>query len=73
MAAPEKRIETMKTEMTMEEFQALKVQKIWEIVDLKTKAVIAKGLTFPGAHRSADRRDLQYGAVRYRVRETGRA
>lgn len=38
------------------------------VVDGRTGAIVARCKTLDGARRSADRRDLQYGAYRYRAR-----
>jgi len=40
----------------------------YEVVDIQTKGVVAQCKTRDGASRSANRRDLSYGAVRYVVR-----
>lgn len=38
----------------------------YRIVDTHTHQVVATGLTAKGASRSVDRRDIAYGAYRYR-------
>lgn len=38
------------------------------VIDGRTGAVVARCKTRNGARRSADRRDNEYGAYRYRVR-----
>ena len=38
------------------------------VIDRRTGAVVGRCKTLNGARRSADRRDLQYGAYRYHAR-----
>ncbi len=38
---------------------------VYDVIDLRTKAVVAKGLTFKGSIRSVDRRDNAYGGYRF--------
>lgn len=38
------------------------------VIDNRTGAIVARCKTRKGARRSADRRDNEYGAYRYRVR-----
>jgi len=40
----------------------------WDIVDNRTGAVVGSAKSRNRAHRSADKRDLAYGAIRYSVR-----
>jgi len=48
--------------------KAAAVPSSYEVVDIQTKGVVARCKTRDGASRSANRRDLSYGAVRYVVR-----
>lgn len=41
---------------------------MYEVIDIKTKEVVATKKTRNAARRVADRKDLEYGAVRYVVR-----
>jgi hypothetical protein len=38
------------------------------VIDCRTGAVVARCKTITGARRSADRRDMEYGAYRYSAR-----
>lgn len=38
------------------------------VIDTRTGAIVARCKTRDGARRSADRRDIEYGAYRYRAR-----
>lgn len=37
------------------------------VIDMQTRTVVARCATLQGARRSADRRDLKFGAIRYRA------
>lgn len=40
----------------------------YQIIDRQTGLVVGEAKTLKGARRSANRRDLAYGAIRYGVR-----
>lgn len=40
----------------------------WQVIDLHTKQVVATATTAKRARAIRDRKDLEYGAVRYAVR-----
>lgn len=41
---------------------------MYEVIDIQTKQVIATRATRVAARKLADRKDFQYGAIRYVVR-----
>lgn len=41
---------------------------MFQIIDCHTGRVVGQATTLKGARRSADRRDMAYGAIRYSVR-----
>jgi hypothetical protein len=44
------------------------MEPMYEVVDVRTGAVVSKHASLRRAKRAADRRDAEYGAVRFIVR-----
>jgi len=40
----------------------------YQVIDRQTRAVVGTYSTLSRAHRAADKKDLEYGAIRYLVR-----
>jgi hypothetical protein len=55
--------------MTMEQFQIIAAQPVWQVLDNHTGAAMGKPLNRRAASRKVDRLDNEYGGYRYSVKQ----
>jgi hypothetical protein len=59
-------------DMTLAELKTLQKSPVWCIVDGQTCLAVSRGLTWAGAQRSADRRNMDFGGHRFSVQDEER-
>lgn len=55
--------------MTIEQFQIIAAQPVWQVLDNQTGVAMGKPLNRRAASRKVDRLDNEYGGYRYSVKQ----